>query len=199
MSGYLTEELLLFIKAFWQGAVLVLIYDVFRILRRAVPHGSFWIAAEDLSYWIFCAFFLLGYFYRENSGLLRGYLFAGVLLGGLACSVSISRIFVICGGRLVKACGKILGFPLKKIKKGIKRLKFRVFRFKIYGNKKFQGRRLLRRFSCRHKERNHEQKEQQKQPKKSQIQTEPAHNAGDHSGRVRSYGCDSCAGTEPEP
>ena len=49
-----------------------MIYDVFRILRGVIRHGKILTALEDVGYWIFCAFYLLGYFYRENSGELRG-------------------------------------------------------------------------------------------------------------------------------
>ena len=97
MSAYMTGELLLFARAFWNGALLLLIYDVIRILRGAVPHGKILTAAEDILFWIFSAFWLLGYFYRENSGVLRGYLFAGFLLGALACHFSVSRFFCQMG------------------------------------------------------------------------------------------------------
>ncbi len=198
MSAYLTTEVLLFAKAFWNGACLLLIYDVFRILRGVIRHGKILTALEDVGYWIFCAFYLLGYFYRENSGELRGYLFAGVLLGALACHASISRLFVALGTRLLKVCGKILGVPLKKIKKGIKRLKFRMFRFKIYWYSKFYGQEALRADGRQDKERKHEKRKKQKQPKSSPSQTEQTDYAGDYGGGVRSDGGDSRAGTETE-
>ena len=132
MSAYMTGELLLFARAFWNGALLLLIYDVIRILRGVVSHGKILTAAEDLLFWIFSAFWLLGYFYRENSGILRGYLFAGFLLGALACHFSVSRFFVRWGTEILRGCGKILSMPLKGIKKATKRLKFRMFRFRIY-------------------------------------------------------------------
>ena len=172
MSAYLREELILFAKAFWQGAFLLLVYDLFRILRRAVPHGRALAALEDISYWIFCAFYLLGYFYRENSGELRGYLFAGILLGALACYFSLSRIVVACGARLLQACGKILGIPLKKIKKGTKRLKFRMFRFKIYWYKKFHVGKESGLSRRQNKDRKHEKRKKQKQPENSPGQAE---------------------------
>ena len=76
-------------------------------------------------------------FTGENSGILRGYLFAGFLLGALACHFSVSRFFVRWGTEILKGCGKILSMPLKGIKKATKRLKFRMFRFRIYWYNRF--------------------------------------------------------------
>ena len=165
----MTEELLRFAGAFWNGAVLLLMYDVFRILRRVLRHGKVLTALEDFAYWMICAFWLLVYFYRENSGILRGYLLAGILLGALACHFSVSRIFVRCGTAILRVCGKILAVPLKAIKKATKRLKFRMFRFRIYwynrvhvddGSGK-RGRWIYNRDG------KHEKRKKQKQPKNS--------------------------------
>lgn len=32
------------------GGALFLLYDIFRIFRRVVPHGNFWIGVEDFFY-----------------------------------------------------------------------------------------------------------------------------------------------------
>ncbi len=140
----MTRELLLFVKSFWYGASLLLLYDILRIFRKAFRHGKILTATEDIIYWVFCAVYLFSKFYQENSGILRAYLFAGVLLGVFACSASISTPFVKCGAWLLNGCKKILGIPLKGVKKIIKRLKNQLFRFKIYvnnsrGEKKEEG------------------------------------------------------------
>ena len=36
------------------GGALFLLYDIFRIFRRVVPHGNFWIGVEDFFYWLCC-------------------------------------------------------------------------------------------------------------------------------------------------
>lgn len=66
MSAYMTGELLLFVRAFWNGALLLLAYDVFRILRRVLRHGKVLTALEDFIYWLFCTFWLLGTFTGEQ-------------------------------------------------------------------------------------------------------------------------------------
>lgn len=89
----MTGELLLFARAVWYGACLLLLYDVLRILRRTIHHGPVWTAVEDILYWVFCAVWLFSRFYQENDGILRAYFFAGIFLGALACRASISRFF----------------------------------------------------------------------------------------------------------
>lgn len=158
----MTRELLLFVKSVWYGASLLLLYDVLRILRKVFVHGKLWVAVEDISYWVFCAVYLFSKFYQENSGILRAYLFAGVLLGVFACSVSISTPFVKCGAWLLNLCKKILKIPLKGVKKLIKRLKNQLFRFKIYVNNS-RG---------KNKGVKHEKRKKQKQPQISKSTSE---------------------------
>ena len=66
MSSYMTGELLLFARAVWYGACLLLLYDVLRILRRTIHHGPVWTAVEDILYWVFCAVWLFSRFYQGS-------------------------------------------------------------------------------------------------------------------------------------
>ena len=98
MSAYMTGELLLFARAFWNGALLLLIYDVIRILRGVVSHGKILTAAEDLLFWIFSAFWLLGYFYGKTAA------FSGDISLRAFCwepwpAISASAVFLSDGGR----------------------------------------------------------------------------------------------------
>ena len=176
----MTRELLLFVKSFWYGASLLLLYDILRIFRKAFRHGKILTATEDIIYWVFCAVYLFSKFYQENSGILRAYLFAGVLLGVFACSASISTPFVKCGAWLLNGCKKILGIPLKGVKKIIKRLKNQLFRFKIYvnnsrGEKKEEGSlhpsQKPRRRRCAPGGK-HEKRKKQKQPQSNESTSE---------------------------
>lgn len=120
MSQYMNRELILFAQAFWHGVVLMMAYDCLRILRRVIPHGKMLTAVEDLFYWVCGALYLFACLYRENSGMLRGYLFIGVVLGMGAWYLSLSTYFV-----------RYLSELLLFIKKVIKRLKTYLIRGKI--------------------------------------------------------------------
>ena len=41
--------------ALLMGIFITFIYDIIRIFRRVVPHGSFLVALEDIAFWIYCA------------------------------------------------------------------------------------------------------------------------------------------------
>lgn len=136
----MSRELLLFAKSIWYGAMLVLAYDLLRISRNVIRHSSAFMAFEDLCYWIFCALFLFVRYFQENSGILRGYLGAGVLIGSLACYVSISPYFVRFFTFLFKKVLIVLKMPLNLVKKVIKRLKSGLFRVKLLLRTKLMGR-----------------------------------------------------------
>lgn len=127
----MSRELLLFLKSVWYGAFLVLVYDVLRIERNVIRHSTLFITCQDLCYWIFCALFLFSRYFQENSGILRGYLGAGVVIGSLSCYVSISPYFVRFFSFLLKKLQKVLQIPLDLVKRVIKRLKSRLFRVKL--------------------------------------------------------------------
>ena len=171
MQGIRVEGLS-FLEALLTGMTVCCAYACLCLLRRAVRHTPAAIAAEDLLFWIFSAFWLLGYFYRENSGILRGYLFAGFLLGALACHFSVSRFFVRWGTEILRGCGKILSMPLKGIKKATKRLKFRMFRFRIYWYNRFHVDKGPRGRWFHNRDGKHEKREKQKQPKNSRSPAE---------------------------
>ena len=48
------------------GGALFLLYDIFRIFRRVVPHGNFWIGVEDFFYWLCCTAVVAGIFHRRH-------------------------------------------------------------------------------------------------------------------------------------
>ena len=55
MSLYIQDEAALALMSFLLGAVLMVSYDLLRLFRLLVPHGSLWTGLEDIFYWIYCA------------------------------------------------------------------------------------------------------------------------------------------------
>lgn len=131
MSQYMNHELLLFWQSFRHGAFLLILYDILRIFRRVVRHGRIWTAVEDFSYWMFGALYLFVCFYRENSGMLRGYVFLGILLGMCVWNRTLSSCFVRYTAKVLIKIRKILGISARYGKKFIKRLKSFEFRGRI--------------------------------------------------------------------
>ena len=83
MSEGILFELQFFSKAFLLGAVRMILYVGVRIFRRILPHGAAAVAAEDILYWLFCGVCIFRMLYVENSGAIRGFAIAAVVLGML--------------------------------------------------------------------------------------------------------------------
>ena len=58
MAGGILFELQFFGKAFLCGAALAFLYGGLKVFRRLVFHGTVWMAAEDLAYWLLCGFLI---------------------------------------------------------------------------------------------------------------------------------------------
>ena len=103
MSLYIQDEAALALMSFLLGAVLMISYDLLRLFRLLVPHGSLWTGLEDLFYWIYCA--VMTFSLWENSGVVRGYVIACVFLAMAAYDRIVSRnVFVLLKktGRWIK-------------------------------------------------------------------------------------------------
>lgn len=73
------------------GAVLGFWYDLIKTARKLIRHSHAAVSAEDLCYWIAAALYLFVRIYGENSGILRGYLFGGILGGAALYHASFGR------------------------------------------------------------------------------------------------------------
>ena len=66
-------------------------YDLIKTARKLIRHSHAAVSAEDLCYWIAAALYLFVRIYGENSGILRGYLFGGILGGAALYHASFGR------------------------------------------------------------------------------------------------------------
>ncbi len=113
MSAYVTRELILLACSIWQGAVLGFWYDLIRTARKLIRHSHAAVSAEDLCYWIAAALYLFVRIYGENSGILRGYLFGGILGGAALYHASFGRFLPELLAKGIKKAGRILAFSRK--------------------------------------------------------------------------------------
>lgn len=134
ISRTIASEGSLLLISFLFGILLMLIYDIFRILRRIIKHGTILTAIEDVIYWLFCAIGIFAMLYQENDGLLRWFVVGGVAVGMLLENKLISpwviRLFVKILKAWMKIIKKIFDVvvrPVKKVcrflKKELKKLK----------------------------------------------------------------------------
>ena len=123
VSEAIGNEATFFLMSVLCGMGLVLVYDLFRIFRRLVPHGNIWIGIEDVCYWLFCTVVVFLLLYQRNDGMMRAFCFIGIAIGGVSYAFLLSRFVVkICVkilGTMLKFLGKILGVIGKPFVKSV--------------------------------------------------------------------------------
>lgn len=110
------------------GAALTACYDLLRILRRVVRHGTIWVAVEDFIYWLAVTGAFSVVLYQENDGMVRGFAFLGIVIGMLLyhglCSRYVVRFFSWTLNRLKKGLHRVVHFlfaPMTKVLKKVGR------------------------------------------------------------------------------
>ena len=80
ISQEISGEALRFLLFMLAGILLILAFDLFRILRRLIPHRTGMVAVEDMLYCIGSAIFIFIMLCRENDGAIRGFCMLGMQL-----------------------------------------------------------------------------------------------------------------------
>ncbi len=106
------------------GMAIALVYDIFRIFRRAIKTGRMVTNLEDLLYWLIVVFIMFLTIHYSNDGELRIYLFIGAFIGIVLYALLFSRI--IMGSSLfiikivtnvIKALIFVISYPVRLILK----------------------------------------------------------------------------------
>lgn len=83
VSPVILEEVRLFFMSVGLGFFLAVIYEFLRLFRKLVKHALLARSVEDFCYWIFSGLACFVLIFRENDGILRGFVILGVLIGML--------------------------------------------------------------------------------------------------------------------
>lgn len=105
------NEFLLY--AMLMGVFITFVYDLLRIFRRVVSHGSFLVSLEDLAFWIYCGAEVFLMMYHEGDGSLRWFAVIGAMCGMYLYKKLISDWFVKYSALILN---KILGVMAKVLK-----------------------------------------------------------------------------------
>ena len=104
------------------GMAIALVYDIFRIFRKAIKTGSVVTYVQDLLYWLIVALIMFLTIYYSNDGELRAYLFIGAFIGVVLYALLFSRIimgssmFIIkIVVKVIKAIIFIISYPIRLI------------------------------------------------------------------------------------
>lgn len=119
MAGFIFEELKKLGMAIGFGACMAAVYDVFRVLRRVIPHNTVAVSTEDLIFWICMGLPAFGFVLFINDGVFRLYFVLGIMLGIFVYRETLGRLIVTALSFLLKKIVKFFTFILKKIHKTI--------------------------------------------------------------------------------
>lgn len=121
ISQSIIQEADFFVVSLLSGCLLVFLYDVLRVFRRLVPQGAVAVAVEDLLYWLVCAFLVFAMLYQKNDGLIRGFAIGAVAAGMLLYNHFVSPRVIRLVVFLVRRLLWVIGFPVRLLKKMLKK------------------------------------------------------------------------------
>ncbi|HEX3021730.1 MAG TPA: spore cortex biosynthesis protein YabQ [Lachnospiraceae bacterium] len=146
MSEVINLEVQFFLTSILYGIFILIVYDILRIFRRIIPHKAFFVALEDILFWLATSIVIFQMIYRKNNGTIRGFAIVGMLLGMIVYNQSLSPLMVKGMTRIIKMflhlihqilaflyrpirflgrkLGKLFGFfggKAKKVEKGVAR------------------------------------------------------------------------------
>ena len=124
MSSYIHYEIWLFLQALVMGAVLLLCYSTFDILKKLLPFHRLLAGILDLVFWFLAGIVVFVAIYKNNQGSIRIFLFLGLFGGAILAGWWLRPFYEKMGIR-------IMGFLAGLIKKWIKWLLFFLRRCKI--------------------------------------------------------------------
>ena len=127
MSGQIINEGQFLLSCVIAGICITIAYDVLRIFRRVCRHNIFWVAVEDLIFWMGAAIFLFYVLYETNDGVIRWFSVVGAAIGMLVYKNIIGEYLVEIMSTIIKYIQDIVSRALGVLFRPAKRLCKRVW------------------------------------------------------------------------
>lgn len=103
MNTFVANQTQVFLIFILCGALIGLLFDAFRILRKSFKTPDIVTYIEDIVFWILTCFILAYTIFYYNNGEIRAYLFIGLFVGITLYILFISKF-------IIKVCTKIIKF-----------------------------------------------------------------------------------------
>lgn len=129
MGVYLADQTLSFLHALILGAVLGALYDVFRILRIAVPTKRGVIFAQDVLFFLLCAITTFLFLLTSIDGVVRVFLLIGELLGAVLYYFTLGMLVMKVSKTIIGAVKAVLRFLVRYIFAPIWKLFYNIIAF----------------------------------------------------------------------
>jgi spore cortex biosynthesis protein YabQ len=93
----LSSQIYPFFYSISSGIFIAFLYDIFRIKRKVVGSGKISILIEDFLYWLFAGIIIFITIFCGCNGILRGYIFIGIIFGVILYIVVLSKSIIKFG------------------------------------------------------------------------------------------------------
>lgn len=120
MNHAISIELKFFLISVLWGCILLLIYDCLRIFRRLIKHDSFFIALEDLIFWVAASLYIFAMIYKQNNGIIRGFSVMGMAIGMVLYHYIASDFLVNMITKLLRTLISPFSYAIKKVRQAVK-------------------------------------------------------------------------------
>ncbi len=115
------NQIYLFLIYIFNGLLISILFDIFRILRKSFKTNNFITSLEDIFFWILTAIIILYSIFKFNDGELRGYLFVGIAFGVVIYMLLFSKVFIKINLYIINILKKIFYYifiiPILFVKK----------------------------------------------------------------------------------
>lgn len=113
MDFSISKEVCVFLWAALTGAVLVFIYDLFRLLRKKGESSNLLVQIQDGVFWAIALFVMFAVVFSVNNGRVRFYEILGAVLGAVLYHLTLSPLVFKGISFLTEIFLKIFVFFLK--------------------------------------------------------------------------------------
>ena len=119
----------IFILFIINGILIGILFDIFRITRKAFKTSDIITYIEDTFFWILSGIVTLYFIFNFNNGEIRLYIFLGIFLGIFLYILLISKYFIKINTLILEKIKKIIKIIVWPIKKLIRTFLFRPISF----------------------------------------------------------------------
>ncbi len=132
------SQLYLFLIFITNGIIIGLLFDSFRILRKAIKTSDFITYIEDALFWILTGLIILYSIFVHNNGEIRLFMFIAILIGLVLYIIFVSKFILKISLSIINIIKKIflsifhiVEIPFKAIGKLLKKTFFKPISFII--------------------------------------------------------------------
>ncbi len=97
------------------GIVIGILFDIFRILRKTFKTPDIVTIIEDILFWILVGIIIIFSIFKFNNGILRSYIFVGLIIGFIIYMLTISKYLMKISVKILLTIKNIIYFPFRKI------------------------------------------------------------------------------------